>query len=366
MQVFKIVLTGGPRGGKSSVIEEIKNKFSKEENTHVIIIPETATLLDKNGIPPVGDKKKVLAFQDIVYTLQRAKETAVSNVIKAYNNDSIIFVIHDRGIMDNRAYLEDEEFEDILKRYNDSELKIIDNYDLVLGLCSSSKIEGEYETLSNPSRFETANEAILRDKRTLDCWKLHRNYKIIDATEIFEEKIELVLKEIENLANHNSEKKIQRYLFNTPFNLNALLKEDTAKFKQTNYYIHSEIKEEIHTLSEKRYNGYSSYNLNIKKIIDDKEITIKDEIITEEEARKILIHNVINRMENVIIYTFIRNCQVWRLILNDGKYFLEVETTPQHPTVELPDELSDAIFITNDYFYKLNNDLGLKRSLKKW
>mgnify|MGYP003304886190 CR=1 FL=1 len=47
--VKRIVLTGGPGSGKTSVLEKINQVYSSE-GYKVIIVPETATELMNNGI----------------------------------------------------------------------------------------------------------------------------------------------------------------------------------------------------------------------------------------------------------------------------------------------------------------------------
>ena len=49
MDIVKIVFTGGPCAGKTSIIKKIK-KYLKEKNYEVIVVPETATLLKEAGI----------------------------------------------------------------------------------------------------------------------------------------------------------------------------------------------------------------------------------------------------------------------------------------------------------------------------
>ena len=51
--VYKIVLTGGPCGGKTSSLEKIKNHFKDE--IKVITIPELATVTIESGMTIVPE-----------------------------------------------------------------------------------------------------------------------------------------------------------------------------------------------------------------------------------------------------------------------------------------------------------------------
>ena len=91
----------------------------------------------------------------------------------------------------------------------------------------------------------------------------------------------------------------------------------------------------------------------------------EDRTVPIHEFNDILDHNRIDSMHYLKTYTFIKDNQIWNLLLIDGQYFLEVETTIQHPDVILPKELCDAIPITNSTYYDLISELGYKRTLLK-
>ena len=66
-KITKIVLTGGPAGGKTTLISRILHEFKQEEGWRVFTIPETATeLISGFGIRPFGNCMSMLAFQDFV------------------------------------------------------------------------------------------------------------------------------------------------------------------------------------------------------------------------------------------------------------------------------------------------------------
>ena len=70
----RIVLTGGPGSGKTTVINNIANIFSSL-GVKVIVVPETATEIITSGIKPFGeDPVDMLAFQELVLKQQLSKE----------------------------------------------------------------------------------------------------------------------------------------------------------------------------------------------------------------------------------------------------------------------------------------------------
>lgn len=89
--------------------QELINKDFK-----VIVVPETATELISSGIYPW--ELTIEEFQSIL--IQRAinKEETTRKAAKYLNKNTVI--IYDRGILDAKAYMEDNVFKKELKKYN--------------------------------------------------------------------------------------------------------------------------------------------------------------------------------------------------------------------------------------------------------
>ena len=67
---FRIVLTGGPGGGKTTAAD----LFRREIGDKVVIVPETATMLFTGGFPRVGEPKARAATQRAIFHAQVALE----------------------------------------------------------------------------------------------------------------------------------------------------------------------------------------------------------------------------------------------------------------------------------------------------
>ena len=69
--ISRIVLTGGPAAGKTTLISRILKEFKNEDGWKVIIIPETATeLISGFGIKPFGGCVNMEQFQYFVISDQ--------------------------------------------------------------------------------------------------------------------------------------------------------------------------------------------------------------------------------------------------------------------------------------------------------
>ena len=198
----KIVLTGGPGAGKSTIISYLKEELEKK-GYKVITVSETATDLHNYKIYFEPGKTSVSRFQNLVLQVQYSKEASINNYVTGDENEDNIIVIYDRGIFDNRAYLDsDDAFRNLLKVNNLSSIELLDNYDLVIDMVSASVLnENIYE--NNEVRKESKEEAKNLDKKTSEAWLLHHNFNMVMPTVNVLDKNKKVLKIIEDFLSSN-------------------------------------------------------------------------------------------------------------------------------------------------------------------
>jgi predicted ATPase len=174
----RIVLTGGPSGGKSTTIMEI-NRLLPE----VYCAPEVATILLSGGFPAPNQDHPwsydwQWKFQTAVAGTQLALEEISEQRARA---ESKRVIVYDRGLLDGASYLQFgvRDLETITQQ---TEQQMADRYDHVLHLPSSATrgLDG-YDKLSNPHRFEEAAEALALEKRVLEVWSKHADRQIIDG-----------------------------------------------------------------------------------------------------------------------------------------------------------------------------------------
>ncbi len=89
-----VVLTGGPGGGKTAVLEMARRYFCQ----HVAIAPEAASIVFGGGFPRSGMPQGRRAAQQAIFHVQRAIETV------ALENRQSAVVLCDRGTLDGLAY----------------------------------------------------------------------------------------------------------------------------------------------------------------------------------------------------------------------------------------------------------------------
>ena len=196
-RIIKIVLTGGPAAGKTTLISRILKEFKQEDGWRVITIPETATeLISGFGIKPFGNCMSMLKFQDFVIADQIHKEKLALWAAEVVPEKDVL-VIYDRALMDDKAYISDEEFAATLAGFDGrTEKTVLADYDAVLHLVTCAKgAEFAYD-LGNEARTESIEYAREMDDRTLRAWSGHPNLRIIDNAINFEDKINRAIREI--------------------------------------------------------------------------------------------------------------------------------------------------------------------------
>ena len=108
--IKRIVFTGGPCSGKTTFTSRAQQVFG-ERGYRVIIDNESATDLISGGISPAT--MGMYEFQKYCIDLQLKKEELCYKAAEEISGEKVLIFI-DRGILDDRAYVSDEEFEQII------------------------------------------------------------------------------------------------------------------------------------------------------------------------------------------------------------------------------------------------------------
>jgi len=188
MKIKKIAVTGGPCGGKSTALSYIK-ETAEALGYRVLTVGETATELISGGVAPWTCKTNA-AYQSFQIALQMQKEEIFLAAARGMDTDKLLIVC-DRGLLDNRAYMTEEEFFTCLAARGDTLDDYISRYDAVFHLVTAAKgAEEFYSTANNTARTETPEEARLVDDRLLFAWSGHPKRFVLDNEGGFSDKIE--------------------------------------------------------------------------------------------------------------------------------------------------------------------------------
>eukprot|EP00927_Polykrikos_kofoidii_P027148 TRINITY_DN23997_c0_g1_i1.p1 TRINITY_DN23997_c0_g1~~TRINITY_DN23997_c0_g1_i1.p1 ORF type:complete len:289 (-),score=59.20 TRINITY_DN23997_c0_g1_i1:245-1111(-) len=178
--VKRIVVTGGPCGGKSSALSSLGDAM-KALGIDVYLIPEVPTVLLGGGcvFPGSGGGQKLVDFETALIQLQLQHEKSFTDIARSTGRPSVIFC--DRGVMDIAAYLPKESWEEILAAQRMTESSILARYDAVMHLVTAADgAEAFYKSGSTKDdsgkdvyRQETPEQARKLDEQVLTCWSKH-------------------------------------------------------------------------------------------------------------------------------------------------------------------------------------------------
>lgn len=196
MKQSKIVITGGPSGGKTTLIEGLK----KELGHQAAIVPEAASLLFRGGFPRSKSKDSVLYAQRAIFFVQRELEDLIQ-----MENPKSPLIVCDRGSLDGLAYWPRSE-EHFFRSLKTTRSKEIRRYDWILHLDTAGPTS--YDT-TNPIRTESYEEAARLNEKVRQAWKTHPRRFIIAQNEDFFSKMSLCLAVIRAIAEGWSEKQIR-------------------------------------------------------------------------------------------------------------------------------------------------------------
>ena len=358
-KIVKIVITGGPCAGKTTAMSWITNTFSKQGYA-VLIVPETATSLITSGVAPWTCDNN-LEYQRVQIELQKAKERAYEYAAHHNKSDKVLIVC-DRGILDNKAYMKEEDFNLVMKEIGSNEVLERDSYDAVFHLVTAADGAEEAYTLSNNgARTETIPEAREVDKRLMHAWIGHPHFRVIDNSTDFHEKMNKLMREITGVLGEPIPYEIERkFLIKYPdieF-LESLPNCQKVDIVQT-YLLNVTGKER--RVRARGQNGHYIYYLTEKEPVSSGRRVEIERRLTQEEYVKYLMEadpnlHTIRKTRFCLSYnSFYFEIDVYPNWHNQA--FIEVELHDEKETINFPEFIEVIREVTNDTQYT-NHELA--------
>ena len=187
--ITRIVLTGGPAAGKTTLVSRILKEFKQEDGWKVIIIPESATdLIAGFGIRPFGNCVSMYDFQYFVTGDQLHKEQMALKAAEMVPEEKVL-ILYDRAVFDNRAYVNDQEFDEIISYFGKTREQLLAGYDAVIHLVTCAKGAEFAYNFGNAARYEDVATAREKDDQALEAWAAHPSRYIVDNSVDFDDKI---------------------------------------------------------------------------------------------------------------------------------------------------------------------------------
>ena len=348
--ITKIVITGGPCAGKTTALSRIEEHFTKI-GYKVLFVSEVATELITGGLAPWTCGSN-LDYQKCQVSMQLYKEKMFEQAAYTMPDEKILIVC-DRGALDNKAYMNDAEFAEVLTTVGSNEVVLRDSYDGVFHLVTAAYGAEKFYTLSNnEARTETVEEARALDDKIVSAWTGHPHLRIIGNGQDFDKKLAELIREISSLLGEPKPLEIERkFLIEYPdlAYLNSLDTCERVHILQT-YLID---KEGVKIRLRKRGNDGAYIYFKTQK----KRINALTSIELEERLSKDRYKALLNKSyEQVYPLEKDRYCLVYK-----NEYFeidiypfwkeqaiMEIELTEEGEQVDLPDFIKVIREVTGD------------------
>lgn len=353
-RITKIVITGGPCAGKSTAMSWIQNAFT-QMGYSVLFVPETATELITGGVAPwvCGTNAE---YQKCQLELQMAKERVFEQAARTMAADKILIVC-DRGALDNKAYMDDAEFAEVLRFIGSNEIELRDKYDAVFHLVTAAKgAEEFYTTANNAARTETVEEAAALDDKLISAWTGHPHLRVIDNTTSFEEKMKKLIAEIAAFVGEPEPYEIERkFLIEYP-DIRWLEGHPACRrIEIIQTYLQSSAGEEVR-IRQRGADGHYIYFQTIKrKISGAKRVEIERRLSQEEYLKLLMEADTTKRQIRKTRYCLTYKNQYFEIDVYPfwkDKAIAEIELRDEGAAIVFPKQIKVIREVTDDDAFK--------------
>ena len=173
-----VVLTGGPGGGKTAILEMARRYFCP----HVVLLPEAASIVFQGGFPRIPNDAGRRAAQHSIFAIQREMENLASEL------DESALILCDRGTVDGAAYWPGSP-RGFFAHHGTSLQAEIDRYAAVIHVETASA----EAYLQEGIRLEHVAEAKQIDARLRELWDRHPLRYVVSSATNFLDKATLAL-----------------------------------------------------------------------------------------------------------------------------------------------------------------------------
>ena len=354
MDIHKIVITGGPSAGKTTGLSWIENSFTKLGYT-VLFVPETATELISGGVAPWTCGTN-LDYQKCQMRLQLEKERIFEQAARTMKADKVLIVC-DRGLMDNKAYMDDVEFAQVLRELNTTEVALRDGYDAVFHLVTAAKgAELFYTTENNKARTETPEQAAALDDRLIAAWTGHPHLRVIDNATDFKDKLKRLIAEIRSFLGEPEPLEIERkFLIEYP-DLNWLESlPNCRKVDIIQTYLTAEPGDELRVRQRGENGSYVYFKTRKRKVSKTARVEIEERLSQNEYLRLLMDADPAKRPIRKTRYCLTYDNQYFEVDVypfwND-QAIVEIELRSENTPIRFPKELKILREVTDDDRYK--------------
>jgi hypothetical protein len=351
--IYRIVVTGGEHGGKSTAISAIANRLMSM-GFQVFIVPSSSKLL-KNGNGNFNasmNPDQIVRYYGSQLEIQMALEESFYDVAKSSGKKSVI--IMERGTMDASAHTPLGIWEILLDDYGWSLVHLRDKrYDGVFHLVTPAI--GAIESFLSLNPTKTIDQATSLDFKLINAWIGHHHLRIFDNSNSFEEKVQRVVNSVCTLVGApRADSRVRKFLIPSSQQFYIPIKFEEFDMEQTYLKIEDETLDGFVFVRRRGQNGVNTYTHSVKRRTGSRNSSVVERQISGREYSVFLTkadpgRSIIRKK----IKTFIWKNQMFELIdFPELKVtILQTEQEAENVTAILPPFIPTEREITEDRNY---------------
>lgn len=326
-KIWKLVLTGGPCGGKTTGQARLST-FFENLGWKVYRVPETATVLLGGGVnfADLPDWAAIKFQENLLKTMIQIEQSFFDLAEASERN---CLVICDRGAMDASAFVSRKDWEELLAQNHMDEVDIRDNrYNQVVHMVTAASGAEEYYTCEHhTTRLESCDEARERDRLASEAWNGHPYVDIIDNSSDFETKINRLISAVALKIGVDIGDRLSVRAKKIKFAINGPLPKDSAfpnfrDFEVTHNYLQTASRTMQSRLRKRGRQGKFSYIHTIRKQVGGQVIEVKTPVGHREYSHLLdqtdPLHLTVNKTRRCFMY-------------NNQYFQLDIYKEPCHP-----------------------------------
>lgn len=327
-KLYKLVLTGGPCGGKSTGQARLST-FFENLGWKVFRVPETASVLLSGGIKfsDLNDDEAIRFQGNLLKTMLQIENTFFE-LGRTCKRDCLI--ICDRGAMDASAFIAKDQWELLMKENNWHNVELRDNrYNQIIHMVSAARGAEEFYSIEDHNcRSEGVQLARELDGKAAAAWVGHPYFDVIDNSTDFEGKIRRMIVAVCHKVGIDTGDRLLKNSRKYKFLVEGPLPDDSAfppfqDFEVVHNYLQSNSPNQVR-LRKRGQNGHYSFIHTVRRQNQPGGQVI--EVKTQVTHRDYI--NLLTQKENSHFTIFKRR----RCFIDNNQYFqLDIYEQPSHP-----------------------------------
>ena len=297
-----------------------------------------------------------LDYQKCQVKLQLEKEKVFRRAAETMKEEKMLIVC-DRGVMDNKAYMTEVEFQAVLNALDLDAVTLRDDYDGVFHLVTAAKGAEEFYTLgNNQARTESPEQARALDDKLIAAWTGHPHLRVIGNDTDFDNKMRKLIAEISALLGEPEPFEIERK-FQIEYPDIAWLESlpHCHKVDIIQTYLQSANGDEVRVRQRGENGSYTYYQTTKRNVTGIKRVEIERRLTQREYLTLLMEADPAMHPIRKTRYCLTWEEQYFKIDVYpfwDDKAIVEIELSDENAEIRFPKELKVIREVTGDVGYK--------------